>query len=239
MFCPICRAEYRQGFTQCADCGVNLVPSLTGIRSRVADAADPSDDSAVILWAGIDPRFFEALISALDAAGIDHDDRSPKSLFLPASRSDMLQIRVRNSDIEAANRVLAGVAGRGELADEDTSLETQMRDRARPDPLRFHGPVIKSTADNEADAEGVKPEDDEEEVPEDFVENFDPDDATVAVWTGDDSQMAIILQDCLSNVGIGCVLNENMGKTQLLVTPAAEKRAREVVREIEEGTPMA
>jgi len=30
-----------------------------------------------------------------------------------------------------------------------------------------------------------------------------------------------------------------MGKTQVLVMPAAEKRAREVVREIEEGSPMA
>jgi len=28
MFCPICKAEYREGFTMCADCNVKLVPSL-------------------------------------------------------------------------------------------------------------------------------------------------------------------------------------------------------------------
>ena len=28
MYCPICKAEYREGFTVCADCGVALVPTL-------------------------------------------------------------------------------------------------------------------------------------------------------------------------------------------------------------------
>ena len=28
MFCPKCRAEYREGFTECADCKVLLVPEL-------------------------------------------------------------------------------------------------------------------------------------------------------------------------------------------------------------------
>lgn len=28
MFCPNCKAEYREGFTRCADCGVDLVEKL-------------------------------------------------------------------------------------------------------------------------------------------------------------------------------------------------------------------
>lgn len=28
MFCPICRAEYREGFKECTDCDVNLVEEL-------------------------------------------------------------------------------------------------------------------------------------------------------------------------------------------------------------------
>ena len=28
MFCPQCRVEYREGFTECSDCGVPLVPEL-------------------------------------------------------------------------------------------------------------------------------------------------------------------------------------------------------------------
>lgn len=30
-FCPDCRAEYRDGFTRCADCDVDLVPDLDGV----------------------------------------------------------------------------------------------------------------------------------------------------------------------------------------------------------------
>ncbi len=29
MFCPICKAEYRPGFTVCSDCNVQLVPELS------------------------------------------------------------------------------------------------------------------------------------------------------------------------------------------------------------------
>lgn len=28
MFCPNCKAEYREGYTRCADCGVDLVDKL-------------------------------------------------------------------------------------------------------------------------------------------------------------------------------------------------------------------
>jgi hypothetical protein len=29
MFCPKCKAEYREGFFKCADCGIDLIPELT------------------------------------------------------------------------------------------------------------------------------------------------------------------------------------------------------------------
>ena len=40
MYCPVCRDEYRPGFTRCATCDVALVPSL--------DAAAPKPQAAVI-----------------------------------------------------------------------------------------------------------------------------------------------------------------------------------------------
>src|SRR5437879_12973077 len=36
MFCPLCRAEYRDGFTQCSDCHVGLVRSAEEARSASA-----------------------------------------------------------------------------------------------------------------------------------------------------------------------------------------------------------
>jgi hypothetical protein len=39
MICPQCRSEYREGFTHCSDCDVDLVPALD---------PTPDDDRAII-----------------------------------------------------------------------------------------------------------------------------------------------------------------------------------------------
>lgn len=230
MFCPVCHAEYRQGFTQCVDCGVNLVPYLS-------DGAASADKTSHLLWSGVDPRFFKALSHALDEAGIEYNDEPAGSQLLSAIRSDAFQVRVRGTDFEAAKKVLADLGESNSDVDDGTTFDSRATHQSWLDPFGFAKAVIKRVADNNPGKDEPEPEGDGE-VPEDFVENFDPEESTVVVWTGEDWQMANIFQECLSNVGIGCVLNTNMGKTQVLVTPAAEKRAREVVREIEEGTPM-
>jgi putative signal transducing protein len=41
MFCPECQGEYREGFTECADCGVQLVdklPEPEAARDQISDA---------------------------------------------------------------------------------------------------------------------------------------------------------------------------------------------------------
>lgn len=38
MFCPQCRGEYREGFVECADCGVPLVEEPPKPEPEVADA---------------------------------------------------------------------------------------------------------------------------------------------------------------------------------------------------------
>ena len=41
MFCPNCRAEYRPGFTKCADCAIELVPDL--LPRPAEPAGDPTE----------------------------------------------------------------------------------------------------------------------------------------------------------------------------------------------------
>ena len=41
MFCPVCRDEYRPGFTRCATCDVELVPALGQAARPVAQASVP------------------------------------------------------------------------------------------------------------------------------------------------------------------------------------------------------
>ncbi|PYT74905.1 MAG: hypothetical protein DMG39_01795 [Acidobacteria bacterium] len=69
---------------------------------------------------------------------------------------------------------------------------------------------------------------------------WNPAAATVEVWSGDDAAMAKLVGDCLreNHIGFrreGC----EPGKLRLLVTNAEEVRAREILREIREGRPLA
>lgn len=238
MFCPVCRAEYRQGFRQCNDCGVNLVPSLTVNANLSVVDTNPNDDSVVLLWSGVDPRFFAALKDSLGEAGIEYDENPREPQLLAGVGSDKFQIRVRGIDLMAAKKVLADLGETSEDSDGAPGLDTVARNQSWVYPFGLSRPRIRRVADNNPGEEEPENENDADDVPEDFVEDFDPEDATVEIWAGADSEMAQIFKECLSNVGIGCVVETSMGKARVRVTSAAEKRAREVIREIEEGTPM-
>ena len=106
----------------------------------------------------------------------------------------------------------------------------------REDAVEADQPNTRERANN-APVESIAEDEADEENVDDIVEDFDPDDATCEVWSGDDCQMAQIFNDCLRNVGIGCVVKSDVPKVRILVLPESEKRAREVVREIIEQTP--
>lgn len=89
MFCPVCKSEYRDGFTKCSDCGADLVKQL-------------ADDSEAIepLWAGHDAKVRSAICNKLDAANILHEDDSVESQFMPAFR----QSNLPDSDSQEGSR---------------------------------------------------------------------------------------------------------------------------------------
>jgi hypothetical protein len=72
MFCPVCESEYREGFTKCSDCGVDLVKQLVDD----SEAKEP-------LWAGQDASVRSAICDKLDAAKIPHEDDFVESQFMP------------------------------------------------------------------------------------------------------------------------------------------------------------
>src|SRR5256885_8002568 len=66
MLCPQCGAEYRQGFTRCADCDVELVESyLQALRYPLAKKAAVPDKYGARLWHGDDPHFYVGLLWSL------------------------------------------------------------------------------------------------------------------------------------------------------------------------------
>ena len=61
MFCPVCRTEYREGFTICSDCHVALVAQAP---------ADDEPGAYHVLWRGENPEFQSMLVEELDSAKI-------------------------------------------------------------------------------------------------------------------------------------------------------------------------
>lgn len=86
MFCPRCKTEYREGFYECADCGVPLVAVLPeeeenkGIAGELPDSADV----AVVFQTANNFDFINAA-KILEEAGIPFCGRNP---YTAASAAD-------------------------------------------------------------------------------------------------------------------------------------------------------
>lgn len=55
MFCPQCRAEYREGFSRCSDCGIELVRTLSipeelDPRSALNERPDKAPPAYFLAW---------------------------------------------------------------------------------------------------------------------------------------------------------------------------------------------
>lgn len=243
MFCPICKTEYRPGFTKCSDCGVDLVahiPESEPAADANTNADVPTDsEGRELLWSGLSVHFYNALREALDSAGISHNDVDKEFGILPTFAQEAFLIWIEPRDRGAARSVLDKVLSSPDAVEQEDN-EQFSTDSAKVNPFGLGRRIYNRAAGQETtESEDALSESDapSEPVPDDIVEDFDPDDATAEVWSGDDQEMAEYLQTCLAGVGIGCVLHEDGGKTRALVLPASETRAREIVREIVEATP--
>ncbi|MBI3664152.1 MAG: hypothetical protein HY234_14030 [Acidobacteria bacterium] len=210
MFCPICHAEYRKGFTRCTDCGVALVHQLETSASPLRNAAG---DSAALLWRGGDPVTYAALIGALREARIPFYDSQTQDVGAghsasvpfpsPFDATASFEIRVRHSDLKRAEHIL------------DALLEQEPEDLA-----------IGVAADGPAPAVRQLPDD------------WDPTEATVEIWSGHDAALARFLADIFRENGIPLRESVALPAThRLLVRPQDAPMARELLREIITGTP--
>jgi hypothetical protein len=207
MYCPVCRAEYRQGIAVCADCHVALVPSLP-------EASHDKGGAFVTLWEGDDLGLYTNLTKALDDAGIRYYERSQRdytrkeSLFwLEGASPIMFCLSVMQPDLQPSRRILE------ELLDRE------------PEDVEL--PAADSEADRPADT-----------IQERSAGEWNPAQATVEVWSGDDAALAQALEDCLRENDIGVRrAGGEAGTLRLFVMAGEEGRAREIIREVREGTP--
>ena len=55
MFCPLCQAEYREGFAQCSDCHIDLTNSF-----------QDAQNAAALLWRGKKQGMLDKVLAVLD-----------------------------------------------------------------------------------------------------------------------------------------------------------------------------
>jgi hypothetical protein len=255
MICPQCKAEYRQGFTVCADCEVPLVaelPAASGPSSESAASdqiAGPVDDPFCAFWNGDDPRIHAELCGLLDDQSIPHKTvRRADHLFNLNSKS-AFQIGIPFSFFEKAEAAIKEAYG--------TDEEIQPASRLLP-PGTDHLPGTRkgltwlddrlrsARADSDSHPELAVAALSEE--PSSWgkaavshagwdPQNWYPENATAEVWSGDQPELGEMIAASLQENQIHSRSSNSAGRCALFVLHEDEARAREIVREIVEGAP--
>jgi hypothetical protein len=124
MFCPKCGYEYRQGFTECPDCNVNLVheppEDAQGEEEFEAGPGRMHYADFVEVMETPDYAFISFVRSLLDAEGLDtYLLGEHVSSVYPMSLG--MKLMVRNDHAEEAMRIISDVDGKlsGPAPEED------------------------------------------------------------------------------------------------------------------------
>jgi hypothetical protein len=204
MFCPQCKAEYRQGVAECADCQVPLVASLPEGQEILVDTV--SAGTLIPLWEGQDLALHTSLLQELDAASIPYFNK-PTGVFPGARRGDAFpiqamtrfgyQVAVLSSNLARARAILE------KLVDEEPG-DLELPERNEP----------AKTAHQALEEE-----------------------PTWEVWIGPDDEFASFLQNALRENEILLRVECVDGESRVFVQPCDAPRAKEILRELNEGSP--
>jgi hypothetical protein len=103
--------------------------------------------------------------------------------------------------------------------------------RVHPDELTPE--ELESLALPESNQDGP----DRDESPGEIPDNWDSEEATTEVWSGEKEDLAKTLMACLREIGIPSRKAGAAGHWIILVRPEQETRSREIVREVVEASP--
>jgi hypothetical protein len=216
MYCPACGVEYRDGFSRCNDCDVALVAGPPPATVRVDERPD------ALLWQGVDPQALANIRSILSEANIRYSAHQPDTPIFFTSTPRAWEIRVFVDDLDRAAKLIA------DQVESDDDLDASVADALENETEETEE---ESVAD---DAEDSSPSN-RDYVPDDW----DPEQATCEVWSGDDRAIAKNLCDCLRENGVGSRVPPEVMSLRIFVLPGDEARAREIVREVIEQAPPA
>jgi hypothetical protein len=249
MYCPLCGAEYRPGFTACSDCQVDLVPD----PPRASSANVPIDDTAdeksfALVWSGNDSRQQAEICEALDRQKIPARTLGSEDHLFNLATRPAFEVYVPADLVNSAREAIKQVAAMEEIA------------------VPSESDLLEIPAE-----EGSPNDNDEDEEERRDFRNLDPQDATVEIWSGQDRELAAMIASSLRENHIPCRPDPDLSDpdiagsdsaepdipgpdsaephfekkdasdesraTRLFVFPEDEKSAKEIVREIINAAP--
>ena len=204
----------------CPNCKCEYIGGVTECSDcgvALVDKLEPNETNPardvriVSVWQGDDPSEYERVRTALEQAGIQSVDRDSKNFnpFIPLGSS--LEIFVSAEDRDAARKI---------ILDED----------GRIDPKELTPEGIEALTLPESD----EPEGEDDS---DLAVEWQEDDPTATVWTGDSETVVNNLVMCLREVGIASRKVSEGSVWNLIVRPEKELRAKEIVREVVDASP--
>ena len=243
MYCPVCGAEYRPGFTVCSDCQVALVPDPPSAGLANASLDNTSDEkSFALVWSGNDSRLHAEIREALDRQKIPARTLGSEDHLFNLSTRPAFEVYVPADLVTSAREAIKQIAAMEEIAEPSES-----------DLL-------------EIPAEEGSPNDEVEEERRDS-RGLDPQDATVEIWSGQNRELAAMIASSLRENHIPCRRDPDRSDSdvaelpdiegsdlpeldradesasdetrarRLFVFPEDEQSAKEIVREIVNAAP--
>jgi hypothetical protein len=230
MFCPQCNAEYRPGFTRCADCDVKLVndpPQYALADQPAAEPGDPNEDPFCSFWKGEDARVHAELCEVLEEAGIPHKTVFRRDHLFNLSNNPGYQVGVPFSLFEKAEKAVQEAFGTEDAEEREYLNTPRLLESPRERNQRLPSTL---TPDPEENIPGPPTAGEETE--------WYPEDATASVWSTDAGEPSDFLVAALHENGINCRVDQQGIRAKLYVLPDDAARAREIVREVVEGEPL-
>jgi hypothetical protein len=174
MYCPLCGGEYRPGFTVCSDCQVALVPDPPRAGSPNASNDNSDEKSFALVWSGNDSRLHAEICEALDREKIPARSLGSEDHLFNLATRPAFEVYVPADLVNSAREAIKQVAAMEEIAEPSES------------------DLLEIPAE-----EGSPNDNDEDEEERRDSRGLDPQDATVAIWSGQNRELAAMIASSL------------------------------------------